>query len=169
MKDLSAAMVGWPMLRSIGASFVHLSVGEVRESLREGKDDDSTLRRKKHCRGRAQSVRSGSAACVFAMSFSLDLVRHGLYNPATSRQAVSFFTSERTTISALGLCQDETAPTSTNVAQTLSALARQCQDIIGLKSKGSRGQSRMHDPGQSQVKTWRTNRGPLWRPALSIQ
>jgi hypothetical protein len=133
-------------------AFVQVRFGEAGESLRAGKDDDSTVRRKKHCHGRAESVRSGSAACVFAMSFSLDLGLHELYKPATSRQAVSFFTSERITISALGLCQDETAPTSTNVAQTLSALARQCQDIIGLKSKGSRGQSRMHDPGQSQVK-----------------
>jgi len=63
------------------------------------------------------------------MSFSLDLAWFGLYNPATSRQAVSFFTSERITFSALA---DETAPTSTNVAQTLSALARQCQDNIDL-------------------------------------
>jgi hypothetical protein len=36
------------------------------------------------------------------MSFSLDLAWGGYYNPATSRQAVSFLTSERITLSLSG-------------------------------------------------------------------
>ena len=66
------------------------------------------------------------------MSFSLDLAWVGYYNPATSRQAVSFLTSERITLSSFGT---KRAPTSTNVAQTLSALTRQCQDDLGLSGE----------------------------------
>jgi hypothetical protein len=44
---------------------------------------------------------------------------------------VSFPASERTTF--LAFIQGGSAPTSTDDAQTLSALARQCQDIIDLE------------------------------------
>ena len=77
-------------------------------------------------------ARSGSAACTFHTAFGLDLALVGLYNPPTSRQAVSVPASERTTFQSAILLRTETAPTSTNVAQTLSALARQCQDDLGL-------------------------------------
>ena len=60
-------------------------------------------RQKSTVRRGGMNARSGSAAYAFDVSFSLDLAWVGYYNPPTSRQAVSFLTSERITFSLSGL------------------------------------------------------------------
>jgi hypothetical protein len=51
---------------------------------------------------RAWDARSAGTAQAFYIAFVLDLSGLGLYNPATSRQAVSFPVSERTTFHLAG-------------------------------------------------------------------
>jgi len=71
-------------------------------------------------------------AWTFCITFRLDLALHGLYKPATSRQAVSFPVSERTTFHPLGFGPVETAPTSTHDAQTLSTLTGNARTKLNL-------------------------------------
>ena len=62
-----------------------------------------------------------------SLSFRLDSVIHRLYVPATQRQAVSI-ANVGTDHPAAFIFRDCRAPPSTNAAQTLSIIARQCQD-----------------------------------------
>jgi hypothetical protein len=69
---------------------------------------------------------------LFDAGFILDLPTREKYNPRTLRQAVSFqgVGTDHPFSPEIGLLifGEKRAPTSTNVAQTLSIKARQCQD-----------------------------------------